>query len=234
MTSRNPTNSGKDGTPAQAKQSLQSKTTSNPRPTSPTNTENELEEFHTLIERAVAWKLMSKDDNCNVVLPNRLLRLAASVKETGRTRSSLNETLDKIILIAKILQEWSWKDKPDEWRKALMEHMEEEVNTSTERVNKVFEGIAREAGATWKKLEEVANSVTELSTKIATLGNTIPDRQFQPGEEDLNANGSTGTSYANVARTNIPPRSIQHHQHNSAHQEKIFSSLESPEIPPNS
>ncbi|KAJ3765987.1 hypothetical protein FB446DRAFT_709007, partial [Lentinula raphanica] len=218
MSTKNTTNSGKDGTPAHAKQSLQSKTTtSNPRPPSPSITENENEEFQTLIEKAIAWKLMSKEDNCNVVLPNKLLRLSASAKENGRTRTSLNEILDRIVLIAKILQEWSWKDKPDEWRKALLEHMEEEITTQTDKVTASFDGIARESRNTWKKLQEMAGQVTELSTKIATLGNTIPVRQFQTAEEDSGTpNGLTGTSYANAARSGVPPRPIQHHYHNSA------------------
>ncbi|KAJ3765834.1 hypothetical protein FB446DRAFT_794671 [Lentinula raphanica] len=204
--------------PTQPKPSLQSKAPPHPRPASPTPTESENEEFRVLIERAIAWKLMLKEDNCATVLPNRLLRLAASAKETGRTRSTLYETLDKIILIAKILQEWSWKDKADEWRKEMMEHMEEEIITRTSNVNTIVDGIAREAQSTWKKIEEMAGKVTEISTKIATLGNTIPDGRLQTGEEEGEiSNGTPGASYANAVRANTaPPRAIQHHQHNSA------------------
>ncbi|KAJ3745534.1 hypothetical protein DFH05DRAFT_1459294 [Lentinula detonsa] len=133
-------------------------------------------------------------------------------------KPSLNEILDKIVLMAKILQEWSWKERPDEWRKEMMENMEEELTTRTNNISLTVDGIAREAQETWKKLEEMTGKVTEISTKIATLGNAIPDRQTQTDEENRGAmRGPTGTSYAHAVQTNIPlPREIQHHQHNTA------------------
>ncbi|KAJ3780274.1 hypothetical protein GGU10DRAFT_337304 [Lentinula aff. detonsa] len=141
-------------------------------------------DLQNLIERAITWKLMAKDDNCAAVLPNKLLRLATLAKESGKTKTALNDTLDKITLIAQILQEWSWKDKSDEWRKELMEHMEEELTERTNNISITIDGIAREARTTWKKLEEMTGMMTEVSTKIATIGNTIPDRGTQTGREE--------------------------------------------------
>ncbi|KAJ3780085.1 hypothetical protein GGU10DRAFT_337465 [Lentinula aff. detonsa] len=163
MSTRNNANTGKETTSAQ---------------------EEDHGDFQTLIEKAITWKLMAKNDNCAVVLPNRLLRLATSAKESGRSKTAVNDTLDKIILIAQILQEWSWKDKSDEWRKELMEHMEEELTTRTNNICITIDGIGREARTTWKKLEEMTEKMTEVSTKIATIGNTIPDRDAQTGREE--------------------------------------------------
>ncbi|KAJ3724918.1 hypothetical protein DFJ43DRAFT_1157669 [Lentinula guzmanii] len=221
MTTRNTVNPGKDGTPTQTKIAFQTKTNPNSstRPPSPTHTENETEEFQVLIDKAVAWKLMSRGDDCNVALPARLLQLVATVKESGRSRTALNETLDKIALAAKILQEWSWKDKTEGRRTELMENLEEELTQKTNTIGKKVKGIAAEAQETWKKLEEVTNAMTEISTKIATLGNTLPDNHHQNETEDGELTiRPTNTSYAQAARAHTFPSLTNHHthQHNTA------------------
>ncbi|KAJ3713636.1 hypothetical protein C8R42DRAFT_727110 [Lentinula raphanica] len=214
MTTRSTTSNGKDGTPSQTKLTFQTKTNLNPRPTSPTQTEGENEEFQLLIEKAITWKLMSKDDECHEVLPTKLLRLAAAAKEPGRTKTALNEVLDRIALIAKILQEWSWKERKTE----IIENFEESLTVKAKMVGERVEEIATEAQAALSKLEEMTSRVTEISTKIATLGNSLPDRQQLSGKEDGEiANDTSGTSYAHIARTNVTPSPpIHHHQHNSA------------------
>ncbi|KAJ3725660.1 hypothetical protein DFJ43DRAFT_1041462 [Lentinula guzmanii] len=167
MTTRSTTSTGKDATSAQPKLNFQTKMTPHQRPTSPTLTESENDEVQALIEKAIAWKLMSKGDSYTsyaTILPNKILRLAISAKETGRTKPSLNEILDKIVLMAKILQEWSWKERPDEWRKEMMENMEEELTTRTNNISLTVDGIAREAQETWKKLEEMTGKATRSRT----------------------------------------------------------------------
>ncbi|KAJ3740765.1 hypothetical protein DFH05DRAFT_1579091 [Lentinula detonsa] len=134
-----------------------------------------------------------------------------------RFRSVLppSSPLRDIILIAKILQEWSWKDKTDQWRHELMEHLEEEINEKVDGITTKIEGIAREAQEAWKKLEEVTNRATDLSTRIATTSNSMTERttstQNEEGELTLNA---MKTTYANATRTNRPIQST--HQHNIA------------------
>ncbi|KAJ3740274.1 hypothetical protein DFH05DRAFT_1529568 [Lentinula detonsa] len=213
--SKNTLSSGKDGTPTQKRLNFPARANMTERTSSPSHTETEREEFQTLIDKAVAWKLMSKSDNLSAILPTKLVQLAAAAKENGRTRTTQSELLDKIILIAKILQEWSWKDKTDEWRHELMEHLEEEIYEKVDRITIKIEGIVREAQEAWKKLEEVTNRATDLSTRIATTSNSMTERttSTQNEEGELTPNAMKMT-YANAARTNRPIQST--HQHNIA------------------
>ncbi|KAJ3724995.1 hypothetical protein DFJ43DRAFT_1041568 [Lentinula guzmanii] len=151
MTSKNTLSSGKDGTPTQKRLNFPAKANTSERTSSPSHTETEREEFQTLIDKAVAWKLMSKSDNLSAILPTKLVQLAAAAKENGRTRTTQGELLDKIILIAKILQEWSWKDKTDEWRHELLEHLEEEINEKVNGINTKIEGSMEENGRSYEQ-----------------------------------------------------------------------------------
>ncbi|KAJ3743993.1 hypothetical protein DFH05DRAFT_1615105, partial [Lentinula detonsa] len=215
MTSKNTMSSGKDGTPTQKKLNFPTRTSENERTSSPNHTEGEREEFQTLIDKAVTWKLMSKSDNLSAILPTKLVQLATTAKETGRTRLNQNELLDRIILIAKILQEWSWKDKTEEWRHDLMQHLEEEINSKVEGITTKIGGIAREAQETWRKLEEATSKATDLSTKIATTNNTITERTIPAdGEEGELTTNTTRTTYAHAARASHPPQPTHHPQHN--------------------
>ncbi|KAJ4480987.1 hypothetical protein J3R30DRAFT_3700471 [Lentinula aciculospora] len=215
MSTRSTTNTGKDSTPSQTKLSFQSKANPNPRPVSPTYTERENEEFLALIEKAVMWKLMARDDDCNVVLPVKLLGLAAAAKETGRTRTALNDILDRIVLITKILQEWSWKDKMGERATDIMDTFEGELTERAGRIGERVDNIAREAHQTWKRLEEVVNKVMDINTRIVTLNNLIPDQSHA-----LNEVGEITTTtprlYAHAARTNLPTQLPYHPRHNPA------------------
>ncbi|KAJ4470547.1 hypothetical protein J3R30DRAFT_3711439 [Lentinula aciculospora] len=215
MSTRSTTNTGKDSTPSQTKLSFQSKANSNPRPASTTYTERENEEFLALIEKAVTWKLMARDDDCNVVLPVKLLGLAAAAKETGRTRTALNDILDRIVLIAKILQEWSWKDKTGERTTDIMDTFEGELTERAGRIGERVDNIAREAHQTWKRLEEVANKVTDINTRIVTLNNSIPDRSHALNEVGEITTTTPG-SYAHAAWTNLPTQLPYHPRHNPA------------------
>ncbi|KAJ4479264.1 hypothetical protein J3R30DRAFT_3404074 [Lentinula aciculospora] len=220
--SRNTVNTGKDGMPTQVRLTFHTRTNSNtnpnPRTSSPTHTESENKEFQILVDKAVAWKLMARGDDWSMALPDRMLQLVVAAKETSRTKTALNEALDKIALAAKIMQEWSWRDKTEERKIEIMESIAGELTMKTNKKGEKVEGIAMTAQTTWARLEEVTNKITEISTKIATLGNSLPDsHHHSDGEDGELTDGPLKASYAHAARAHALPAPTHHnhHQHNS-------------------
>ncbi|KAJ3724599.1 hypothetical protein C8R42DRAFT_719265 [Lentinula raphanica] len=169
-------------------------------PSSPSNNDASNDDetpVDTLIARTTNLRLLKPGEDCFLALPVQLVRLAAEASDgTVATRRA---NWDKVALIGKILQEISWKDRTEEFRKSTVAGVASILksdNAATREMVKALEGETKELA---KKLTE---TTTELKNTVEEMGRTLAQKKNNAAglEEGEILHGTSPFTYAQAAR----------------------------------
>ncbi|KAJ3863809.1 hypothetical protein EV359DRAFT_82036 [Lentinula novae-zelandiae] len=178
--SQNASNSSKEPLPGQQKlgfhltQPVRNQTT----PASPAVSTNGDDDQRTLIAKAITMKLMASDEDCTVVLPVKLMKLATAVKD-GKTKITQGDMWEKVTLIGKILQECSFHDQMKHFRDELIEKMEEWFDDKTCRLEGRVKIMRKEVEDASKATEKLKEKMEELVKDLEARGNAAREGMME-------------------------------------------------------
>ncbi|KAJ3858848.1 hypothetical protein EV359DRAFT_87129 [Lentinula novae-zelandiae] len=170
-----------------------------------------------LQNKAIAEGLMKKGDDCFTAFPTQLVRLAAEMTDGSGTTVSRNKAWEKVGLMGKMLQEMSWKDRTNELKEDIAEHITQKIDDEVLTFKTWVTTAKNETAEAARMVEKATEYIKEVMGRLDfNMSNGETAVEGEEGEITDSPTGTVNLSYAQALQARNVANHLQRPKHAAA------------------
>ncbi|KAJ3899178.1 hypothetical protein F5879DRAFT_1062557 [Lentinula edodes] len=160
---------------------------------------------------------MKKGDNCLTAFPTQLVRLAAEKTDGSGATASRKKAWEKVGLMGKMLQEMSWKDRTNELKEDIVEHITQKIDNKVLTFKTWVTTAKNETAEAARMVEKVTEYIKEVVGRLDfNMSNGETAVEGKEGEITGSPTGTVNLSYAQALQVRNVVNHLQRPKHATA------------------